>query len=199
MAELYGRVGGCAKGKGGSMHLFDKTTSFYGGHGIVGAQCPLGVGLAFAARYEDEVVNGGKSSRVTMCFLGDGALNQGSFHEAMNLAGVLELPIIFAVENNGYAMGTAVDRGTTMAPELTAKAPFGRDPALLLEDRDTLVERLPRLAFGEMGRQEKMVRDAIKTADASPPPDLEELFTDVHADRWGPYRGTTPPPMHEQE
>jgi pyruvate dehydrogenase E1 component alpha subunit len=122
MAELYGRVGGCAKGKGGSMHFFDRARHFYGGHGIVGAQCPLGVGIAFATRYQDEVIDEGRSRRVTLCFLGDGALNQGAFHEAINLAGVLDLPLVFAVENNGYAMGTAVARGTTMADRLTAKA-----------------------------------------------------------------------------
>ncbi len=122
MAELYGRIGGCAKGKGGSMHFFDRSRHVYGGHGIVGAQCPLAVGLAFATRYQSEVIDGRRPDRVTMCFLGDGALNQGAFHEAMNLAGVLELPVIFVVENNGYAMGTAVNRGTTLADDLVAKA-----------------------------------------------------------------------------
>src|SRR5215510_1416583 len=84
MAEMFGKIGGCAKGKGGSMHMFDKPHWMFGGHGIVGAQTALGTGLAFATKYYDEVVNGGKSSKVTLCFLGDGALNQGSFHEALN-------------------------------------------------------------------------------------------------------------------
>ena len=122
MAEMFGRIGGCAKGKGGSMHMFDKANNLFGGHGIVGAQCPLGAGLAFATKYEDEVINGGKSDRVTMCFLGDGALNQGALHEAQNLAGLLDLPVLFVVENNGYSMGTAIERGTTMAHKIITKA-----------------------------------------------------------------------------
>ncbi len=122
MAEMMGKVGGCAKGKGGSMHMFDRERNMFGGHGIVGAQCPLGAGLAFATKYEDEVIDGGASKRITLCYLGDGALNQGSLHEAMNLAGVLDLPVIFICENNGYSMGTATARGTTMAEDLTSKA-----------------------------------------------------------------------------
>ncbi len=122
MAEMYGKIGGCAKGKGGSMHLFDKSNNFFGGHGIVGAQVPVGAGLAFASKYIDEVINEGASTRVAMAFLGDGALNQGAFHEAMNLAGVLDLPLVVVCENNGYAMGTAIDRGTTRGDNISAKA-----------------------------------------------------------------------------
>jgi pyruvate dehydrogenase E1 component alpha subunit len=122
MAEMFGKLAGCAKGKGGSMHFFDAANSMYGGHGIVGAQTPLGAGLAFATKYEDEVMGGGESDKVTLCFLGDGAVNQGAFHEAMNLAGLFDLPVIFIVENNGYSMGTAIERGTTMAHDLGAKA-----------------------------------------------------------------------------
>ncbi|MDZ4831365.1 MAG: pyruvate dehydrogenase (acetyl-transferring) E1 component subunit alpha [Phycisphaerae bacterium] len=122
MAEMFGKIGGCAKGKGGSMHMFDKANNLFGGHGIVGAQCPLGAGLAFATKYQDEVINSGKSDCVTLCFLGDGALNQGALHEAMNLAGLLDLPVIYVVENNGYSMGTAIERGTTMAHKITSKA-----------------------------------------------------------------------------
>lgn len=122
MAEMFGRIGGCAKGKGGSMHFFDRDREFYGGHGIVGAQTPLGAGLAFATKYEDEVLNRGRSRRVTLCFLGDGALNQGAFHEALNLAGLFDLPVLFCVENNGYSMGTAISRGTTMGHDITKKA-----------------------------------------------------------------------------
>lgn len=121
MAEMYGRVDGCAKGKGGSMHMFDRPNNLFGGHGIVGAQTPLGVGLAFATKYEDEVINGGKSRRVSLSFLGDGAVNQGSFYEAMNLSGLLDLPVIFIIENNGYSMGTAIQRGTTMSHDLCIK------------------------------------------------------------------------------
>jgi pyruvate dehydrogenase E1 component alpha subunit len=132
MAEMFGRVGGCAKGKGGSMHMFDRANNLFGGHGIVGAQIPLGVGLAFGTKYEDEVINGGKSSRVTLAFLGDGALNQGSVHEAMNLAGLFDLPVIIICENNGYSMGTAISRGTTMGHDITAKAlAYGMDSAVI--------------------------------------------------------------------
>ncbi len=121
MAEMYGKVGGCAKGKGGSMHMFDRPHNLYGGHGIVGAQTPLGAGIAFATKYEDEVMNAGRNRRVTLCFLGDGAVNQGSVYEAMNLAGLFDIPVIFIVENNGYSMGTEISRGTTMSHELTIK------------------------------------------------------------------------------
>ncbi len=132
MAEMFGKIGGCAKGKGGSMHMFDKPHWMFGGHGIVGAQSPLGAGLAFATKYIDEVINGGKSKKVTLCFLGDGALNQGAFHEAMNLAGVLNLPVIFICENNGYSMGTAISRGTTMGHDITSKAiGYGMDSAVI--------------------------------------------------------------------
>ncbi|MFK7960721.1 MAG: pyruvate dehydrogenase (acetyl-transferring) E1 component subunit alpha [Phycisphaerales bacterium] len=131
-AELFGRIDGCAKGKGGSMHFFDAPNEMYGGHGIVGAQTPLGAGLAFATKYEDEVLNNGKSNRVCLCFLGDGALNQGALHEAKNLAGILDLPVIFIVENNGYSMGTSIARGTTMAHDITVKAlGYGMDSAVI--------------------------------------------------------------------
>ena len=122
MAELYGRIDGCAKGKGGSMHFFDKPNNMFGGHGIVGAQTPLGAGLAFSTKYYDEVINKKNNESVTLCFLGDGALNQGAFHEALNLAGLLELPVIYCIENNGYSMGTSIDRGTTMSENLLVKA-----------------------------------------------------------------------------
>jgi pyruvate dehydrogenase E1 component alpha subunit len=133
MAEMFGKVTGCAKGKGGSMHMFDRPHWLFGGHGIVGAQTPLGAGLAFAAKYEYEVLkkplpNPGveqgspAKKKVALCYLGDGALNQGALHEAMNLAGLYGLPVIYVVENNGYSMGTSIARGTTMADELGKKA-----------------------------------------------------------------------------
>lgn len=103
MAELYGKVTGTTKGKGGSMHIFDKSVNFVGGHGIVGAQIPLGAGLAFAEKYN-------KTGNVAMCYFGDGASRQGALHEAFNLAMTWKLPVIFVVENNGYAMGTSVER-----------------------------------------------------------------------------------------
>ena len=103
MAELFGKVTGISKGKGGSMHMFDKEKHFYGGHGIVGNQIPIGAGIAFSEKYN-------KTDNLCVTFLGDGALRIGAFHEAVNIAMFLKLPVIFIIENNGYAMGTSVDR-----------------------------------------------------------------------------------------
>lgn len=103
MAELYGKATGISKGKGGSMHLFDKEHGFMGGHGIVGGQVPLGAGIAFAEKYN-------KTGKVCICYMGDGAVRQGAFHEALNMAMTWKLPVIFVIENNGYAMGTSVKR-----------------------------------------------------------------------------------------
>lgn len=103
MAELLGKMTGTSHGKGGSMHIFSKEHRFYGGHGIVGGQIPLGAGLAFADKYF-------KRDAVTLTYLGDGAARQGSLHETLNLAMNWQLPVIFIVENNGYAMGTSVER-----------------------------------------------------------------------------------------
>lgn len=103
MAELYGKETGTTKGKGGSMHIFDKEKNFIGGHGIVGAQIPLGAGIAFAEQYKG-------TKNLCMCYFGDGAVRQGALHEAFNMAMTWKLPVIFIVENNGYAMGTSVAR-----------------------------------------------------------------------------------------
>ncbi len=105
MAELFGKRTGCSKGKGGSMHLFDASVGNCGGHGIVGGQIPLGIGMAFAQQYKE---TGG----VTFTFMGDGAINQGTHNESLNLASLYKLPCIFVVENNGVAMGTQVDRSS---------------------------------------------------------------------------------------
>ncbi len=103
MAELYGKETGISKGKGGSMHMFDKENHFFGGHGIVGGQIPMGAGIAFAEKYNE-------TGLLCMCSMGDGAVRQGAFHEALNLAMTMKLPVIFVIENNGYAMGTSVQR-----------------------------------------------------------------------------------------
>ncbi len=138
MAEMFGKATGCAKGKGGSMHMFDRPNNLYGGHGIVGAQTPLGAGLAFATRYEREVLKATDKKRVCLCYLGDGALNQGAFHEAMNLAGLFSLPVIYIVENNRYSMGTSIERGTTMAHNVLAKAAAYGIEALKINEADGL-------------------------------------------------------------
>ncbi len=108
MAELYGKQGGCVKGKGGSMHMFSKEHEFYGGHGIVGGQIGVGTGMAYAAKYR-------KSGQVTMCFFGEAAVNQGIFHESLNMAQLWKLPIIYICENNQYGMGTSQERAMSIS------------------------------------------------------------------------------------
>ncbi|WMN12360.1 pyruvate dehydrogenase (acetyl-transferring) E1 component subunit alpha [Marivirga salinae] len=103
MAELFGKETGVSKGKGGSMHMFDKENHFFGGHGIVGGQIPLGAGIAFSEQYKG-------TDNICITYMGDGAVRQGAFHEALNMAMSMKLPVIFAIENNGYAMGTSVKR-----------------------------------------------------------------------------------------
>lgn len=105
MAELFGKATGCSRGKGGSMHLFDDELNFMGGHAIVGAHLPLAAGLGFKVNYREE-------DNVVLCFFGDGAMNQGALHEAMNLIGLYNLPVVLICENNGYGMGTAVNRAS---------------------------------------------------------------------------------------
>lgn len=103
MAELFAKATGCSKGKGGSMHMFSKEFNFFGGHGIVGGQVPLGAGIAFADKYSG-------NDSVTVCLMGDGAVRQGALHEAFNMAMNWKLPVIYIIENNNYAMGTSVER-----------------------------------------------------------------------------------------
>ena len=110
MAELFGKIDGSTKGKGGSMHLFSKEHNFYGGHGIVGAQIPLGAGIAFAEKYRE-------TNNICICFMGDGAVRQGALHETFTMAMLWKLPVVFVCENNRYGMGTAVER-TTNVPDL---------------------------------------------------------------------------------
>jgi pyruvate dehydrogenase E1 component subunit alpha len=103
MAELYGKAGGCSHGKGGSMHLFDKKVNFLGGHAIVGGQIPLATGVAFACKYKE-------TDQVVLCFFGEAAVNQGAFHESLNMAQLWKLPCIYICENNMYGMGTSLER-----------------------------------------------------------------------------------------
>ena len=117
MAELYGRVTGTSKGKGGSMHMFDKERNLFGGHGIVGGQIGLGAGIAFADKYR-------KEDHVTLCFFGDGAARQGILHETFNMAMTWKLPVIFIVENNKYAMGTSVERTSNVTDLETMGASY---------------------------------------------------------------------------
>lgn len=108
MAELYGKATGCSRGKGGSMHLFDRDVNFLGGHAIVGGQIPLATGVAFAAKYQE-------TDRVTLCFFGEAAVNQGAFHESLNMAQLWKIPCIYVCENNMYGMGTSLERAMSFS------------------------------------------------------------------------------------
>jgi pyruvate dehydrogenase E1 component alpha subunit len=118
MAELYGKSTGCSKGKGGSMHMFDKELNMMGGHGIVGGQIALGAGIAFAERYNE-------TDNVCICSMGDGAVRQGILHETFNMAMIWKLPVVFIIENNNYAMGTSVERTTNMTDLSTLGLSYG--------------------------------------------------------------------------
>jgi len=115
MAELFGKQTGCSKGKGGSMHYFAPDKNFWGGHGIVGGQTPLGLGLAYGVKYL-----GRKGS--CLCYLGDGAVNQGAYHESLNIAALFDLPVIYVIENNGYSMGTSQKRSSAFRDCLAQRA-----------------------------------------------------------------------------
>lgn len=130
MAELTGRIDGYSKGKGGSMHMFSKDKHFYGGHGIVAAQVPLGAGLAFADKYQD-------NGRVTFTYFGDGAANQGQVYETFNMAAIWDLPCIFVIENNQYAMGTSQDRSTS-TPDLHTRGEAFGIPGEIVDGMDVM-------------------------------------------------------------
>jgi len=156
MAELTGRIGGLSRGKGGSMHMFSKEKNFYGGHGIVGAQVPLGTGLAFANKYRG-------NDNVSLAYFGDGAANQGQVYEAFNMASLWKLPVIYVIENNMYAMGTSVERASAEV-EL-----FKRGISFEIEGEE--VDGMDVLAVREAGEK------AVKHARAGKGPYILEMKT----------------------
>src|SRR5436309_1555454 len=147
MAELHGRRDGLSKGKGGSMHLFDRSTNFLGGHAIVGAHLPIAVGVAFAIKYR-----GG--DQVIVCYFGDGAVPEGEFHEAMNLAALWKLPVIFLCENNRYAMGTSVERALAQTEIWKFGQTYGI-PAERVDGMDVLAVREAVARAVTRARQQK--------------------------------------------
>ena len=145
MAELYGKATGTSQGLGGSMHIFSKEHNFYGGHGIVGGQIPLGAGMAFGDKYYER-------EAVTLCFFGDGAARQGSLHETLNMAMNWKLPVVFVCENNGYAMGTSVERTANhtdiwklgLGYEMPCGPVDGMNPVKAAEAFDEAIQRARR-------------------------------------------------------
>jgi pyruvate dehydrogenase E1 component alpha subunit len=239
MAELFGRIDGLCKGKGGSMHFFDRERNFLGGTGIVGGQLPIGTGVGFAINYQ-----GG--DQVCLCFFGDGSVAQGVFHESLNMAALWKLPVIYICENNLYAMGTALSRTQAVTDIYKKAAAYGipgeqvdgmdvlavreaagkaverarrekiptlietrtyrfrghsmRDPAaalyrtreeveewkksdpiVLLWDRMSRDGIISDAEYKEMDKEiNQVIEEAVRFADASPEPPLEELLTDVY-------------------
>ncbi len=147
MAEMYGKIEGCARGRGGSMHIFDAETRFFGGNAIVGGGIPIAVGLALAARRERSLGDSPDELRVTACFFGDGAMAEGEFHESMNLAALWHLPVLFCCENNLYAMGTPLDVAHSETELALRAASYGM-PSWTVDGMDVLaVEDATRRAI----------------------------------------------------
>jgi pyruvate dehydrogenase E1 component alpha subunit len=156
MAELFGKATGCSHGKGGSMHLFDASLGFLGGHGIVGSHIPLAAGCAFAIKYRE-------GDQVAVCFFGEAAANIGAFHEALNMASLWELPAVFICENNGYGMGTAVARASAVADLAVRGHAYGM-PAEQVDGQNVLTVR-------------EAMDVAVKRARSESKPTLLELKT----------------------
>ncbi len=156
MAELFGRADGVVRGKGGSMHLFDRQTGFLGGHGIVGAHVPLGTGVAFAIKYR-----GG--DQVCVCFMGESVVNTGAFHEALNMAGLWKLPAVYVIENNRYGMGTALERASAIHDIYERGAAYNM-PRGQCDGQDVFAVR-------------KAMQEAIDRARAEQTPTLLEVRT----------------------
>lgn len=157
MAELFGRETGISKGKGGSMHLFDVENNFFGGHGIVGAQVSLGAGIAFASKYKND-------GAVTFVFFGDGAAHQGQVYESFNMAKLWNLPVVFVIENNGYAMGTSTNRGSSVGDDLWKRGESFNIPAKRVNGMDIF-------------EVEKAVKEARNFAASGKGPMLLEMKT----------------------
>jgi pyruvate dehydrogenase E1 component alpha subunit len=148
MAELFGRQDGCAKGKGGSMHMFDKQLGFLGGHGIVGGHVPIAAGVGFAIRYR-----GG--DQVIACFMGESVVNTGAFHEALNMAALWKLPCVFIIENNRYGMGTALERASSIHDIYKRGASYDM-PRDVVDGQDVLAVRKAMTEAIERARKESM-------------------------------------------
>ena len=148
MAELYGKATGCSKGKGGSMHMFDKEIGFLGGHGIVGGQIPLATGVAFASKYKG-------TDQVTLCFFGEAAVNQGAFHESLNMAQLWRVPCIYICENNRYGMGTALERAMS-SHDISQKAIAYDIAAEFVDGMDVLAVREATLRAVERARKDSL-------------------------------------------
>jgi pyruvate dehydrogenase E1 component alpha subunit len=148
MAELFGRVDGCSKGKGGSMHLFDRNVNFLGGHGIVGGHLPIATGVGFAIKYR-----GG--DQVCVCFFGEAAVNNGAFHEALNMAALWKLPVIYLIENNRYGMGTALERASAIN-DIAERACSYDMPSEVVDGQDVLAVRAAPMRALQRARGESI-------------------------------------------